>query len=163
MWFCPLTFHCCPRRMKCLALQQPFCPSGGQKPTHCRWQSFKTERNGLNECEQLKVPKQFPCSGQGYSISNSQSLLSEHWRPQRKNTEKIKIIKIKLILTFWIMAPIAGWHISEEAGVQKGDFSTRNSQLLEQLLSLEVNSQDCSSPVLQTFQPGSLGSWRHLK
>lgn len=48
--------------------------------------------------------------------------------------------------------------------MQKGNFSTYtlfqagNSQLLEQLLSREVNSQNCSAPVLQTFQSGSLGS-----
>lgn len=135
----------------------------GQKPTHCRWQSFKTERNGLNECEQLKAPKQFPCSGQGYSISNSQSLLSEHWRPQRKKHWKNKNNKNQTHSDSPDHGPNCWLTHFWGGGGQKGDFSTGNSQLLEQFLSLESNSHNCSSPVLQTLQPGSLGSWRHCK
>lgn len=37
----------------------------------------KQKETSLNECEQLKAPKQFTFSGQGFSTSNSQSLLSE--------------------------------------------------------------------------------------
>lgn len=63
----------------CLALQQqPSCPSG-EKSHHTEDdKASKQKETSLNECEQLKAPKQFAFSGQGFSTSNSQSLLSEH-------------------------------------------------------------------------------------
>lgn len=83
-----LSLPSCPVRMKCLALQQPFCPFGDKSQHTVDDRASKQKETRLNECERLKAPKQFPCSGHGFSISNSQSLLSERWCLQRKKTLK---------------------------------------------------------------------------
>lgn len=53
-------------------------PLWGQSQRSVDDRASKQKEMRLNECERLKAPKQFPCSGQGFFISNSQSLLSEH-------------------------------------------------------------------------------------
>lgn len=53
-------------------------PLQGKKSHHTEDdRASKQKETSLNECEQLKAPKQFTFSSQGFSTSNSQSLLSE--------------------------------------------------------------------------------------
>lgn len=68
---------CCLVRWSCLALQQLSRLPGDKCQHTVDDTASKQEESHLNECGQLKAPEQFTFSGQGFSTSNSQSLLSE--------------------------------------------------------------------------------------
>lgn len=152
---------------ECLSLQQPLCPSGDKSQHTVDDRASKQKETRLNECERLQAPKQFPCSGQGFLFLILRTYFQSISVHRGKNTEKIKIIKIKLIVTVWIMAPFAGWHTSEAscrrwispAGISTHQlFPDWKYPASRQCLSLGFNSHYYSSPVLQISQSGSLWS-----